>query len=73
VERNESEFRLAEKWPKRQLERSRRELIDTEQRHRMNTHGAGDFYNSELAPEHVATWIAEYFKLPRASGPDRRQ
>ena len=70
------ELRLAEKRPKRALERSRGNLLALEEAHRMNTDG--DFFyperwlridNTHLAPDVVARRIADALGLaPRASG-----
>lgn len=70
--RNETEFRLAEKPSKRNVERSRRNLL--EQKYRLNTNG--DFFypdkhiridNTNLAPEETARRIIERFDLPERS------
>jgi hypothetical protein len=71
LQRNESELRLAEKRPKRDLERSRQNLLAVEEEHQLNT-GGKFFYptqhlridNTDLTPEHVAQRIAEHFGLP---------
>lgn len=71
LRRNETEFRLAQKAPKRNLERSRHNLLETEENHRCNTEG--DFFypeshlrieNTHLTPEAVARQIADRFDLP---------
>jgi hypothetical protein len=71
LRRNETELRLAEKRPKRDLERSRRLLLEAEEKYRLNS--AGDFFyperhlridNTHLPPDAVARRIAEAFRLP---------
>jgi hypothetical protein len=68
--RNETPLRLAEKKPKRDIEKSRSNLLDADQRHQLNTRG--DFFypdlhlkieNTHLMPETVAQKIIEYFGL----------
>lgn len=72
LRRNETELRLAQKAPKRNLEHSRRNLLETEQRHKINTEN--DFFypesylrvdNTNLPPDVVALEIANRFDLPR--------
>ena len=72
LRRNETELRLAEKRPKRDLERSRRNLLELEEGHRLNTDG--DFFyperwlridNTHLSPDEVARRIADRFGLRR--------
>jgi len=82
LRRNETELRLAEKRPKRDLERSRANLLSLEGKHRLNTDG--DFFyperwlridNTHLPPDAVARQIADAFCLPRvgaSSGPSPR-
>jgi hypothetical protein len=71
LHRNETEFRLAHKPPKRDLERSRRQLIENDQKYRLNSNG--DFFypdrhlkldNTALAPDAVAQRIAAAFDIP---------
>lgn len=71
LRRNETELRLAEKRPKRNLEHSRRNLLEADRDYRMNT-GGGDFFypdrhlridNTHLAPDEVARRIVEAFGL----------
>ena len=72
LRRNETELRLAEKRPKRDLERSRANLLAVEGQYRLNTGGGEFFYpdrwlridNTHLPPEEVALRIAEAFALP---------
>ena len=45
LRRNESEFRLAQKPSKRQVDESRRRLLENDQSHRLNT--VGDFFFEE--------------------------
>lgn len=71
LRRNETELRLAQKRPKRNLEQSRHNLLSTDQRHKMNT--TDDFFyperhlfidNTHLAPdlvaEQIVTWLATF-------------
>jgi hypothetical protein len=67
LRRNETELRLAEKRPKRNLEQSRRNLLTTDQRHKTNTQD--DFFyperhlfidNADLAPDFVARQIVTW-------------
>ena len=69
LRRNETEFRLAEKRPKRNLEESTRNLLATEQKWKLNT--SGDFFypdrhlcidNTDLQPDVVARRIAEWIE-----------
>ncbi|MGE5673972.1 MAG: AAA family ATPase [Mycobacterium leprae] len=71
LSRNETPLRLAEKPSKRNLDWSRRNLLTTDQRHRLNSNG--DFFypdqhlridNTNLTPEQVARQIIERFGLP---------
>ena len=71
--RNETPLRLAEKKPKRDLDRSRRHLLDVDARHRLNTRS--DFFypdrhlkieNTNLAPDEVAERIIAHCHLPLA-------
>ena len=72
LRRNETEPRLAEKAPKRDLERSRRLLLEADERYRLNSDG--DFFydrhlkldNTHLSPEAAARRIVEAFGLPTA-------
>ena len=68
--RNETPLRLAEKKPKRDIEKSRSTLLDADRRYQLNTRG--DFFYSDrhlkientcLSPEAVAQTIIEYFGL----------
>lgn len=72
LQRNETEFRLAQKSPKRNVEQSKRNLLETERNHKLNTEN--DFFfpeshlridNTNLAPEVVARQIANWFELPQ--------
>ncbi len=69
LRRNETEFRLAEKRPKRNTEHSRRNLLSLEEKYTMNTEG--DFFypdrhlfvdNSDLEPDVVAEMIANWME-----------
>ena len=66
--RNKDEFRLSKKSSKRDVERSQKNLLDTEQRYRMNS--ADDFFypeshikinNTQLPPEETAQKIVNAF------------
>jgi hypothetical protein len=70
LRRNESEFRLAQKPPMRDVGRSRRRLVEDDRRYRFNSNG--DFFypdrylkidNTELPPEAAAQRIAAAFGL----------
>jgi len=72
LRRNETALRLAEKRPKRDLEKSRANLLAAEEAYRLNTDG--DFFyperwlridNTHLAPDAVARQIADALHLPR--------
>jgi len=72
LRRNESAARLAEKPSKRDVERSRRLLLEGERKYRLNS--AGEFAgaenyvrinNTKLAPEECARRIAAAFGWPR--------
>lgn len=72
LRRNETELRLAEKRPKRDLEFSRRNLLELDEQYRLNT-GGGEFYyperylridNTHLPPGEVARRIVEAFGFP---------
>ncbi len=72
LRRNESEFRLAEKRFKRDLDASRRQLLETDARHQLNSRGAFDhredyyrFDNTDLTAAEAAERIIEHFVLPR--------
>lgn len=73
LRRNETEFRLLHKSPKRDVEKSRALLLEDEKNHRLNSEG--DFFysenhlkinNTDLSAALVAQMIAERFGLPRA-------
>lgn len=68
--RNETSLRLAEKKPKRDLESSRRHLLDADRRYQLNSHGDFPYPdhhlkidNTYLAPEEVARRLAAHFSL----------
>jgi hypothetical protein len=72
LRRNETAFRLAEKPTKRDLDASRRHLLDADSRYRLNSdrefEGRRDYLridNSEVEPTAVAEQIIEAFGLPR--------
>jgi len=71
LKRNESEFRLSQKAPKRNLEKSKQLLLADEENHRMNSDG--DFFYSEnylklkntnLPAAEAASIIAAKFHFP---------
>jgi hypothetical protein len=71
LRRNETPLRLAEKRPKRDVERSRKLLLEHDGQHRMNS--TGDFFypdrhlridNTHLAPHEVAGRIMDHFAIP---------
>ena len=68
--RNETEFRLAQKAPKRNLEESKKLLLEAEQKYRMNSNN--DFLytdnyvkidNTQLSPCEVAQRILQTFRF----------
>lgn len=72
LERNQTEFRLQHKPPKRDVERSEQMLRQNEERYRLNS--AGDFPypeshlridNTDLLAAEAARMIAEHFALPQ--------
>lgn len=72
LRRNASTFRLAEKPTKRDLEASRRHLLDADLRYRLNSagefEGRSDYLrieNDEVEPAAAAERIIEAFGLPR--------
>lgn len=74
LRRNETPLRLAEKYPKRDLKRSRELLVNHDARYRFNSDG--DFFypdrhlridNTHLEPEAVAEQIIQRFGIPRTS------
>jgi hypothetical protein len=75
LRRNETEFRLAEKVFKRDLEKSRRQLLELDEKYVLSSGGRfdhrGDWLridNTSLEPSDVADRIIEHFALPRAGG-----
>jgi hypothetical protein len=75
LRRNETEFRLAEKPFKRDLEQSRRQLLELDSRYQLNSRGTfdarPDYYrvdNTTLSPAEVAELVIERFGLARLSG-----
>jgi hypothetical protein len=71
LKRNESEFRLSQKAPKRDIEKSRELLLADGEKHRMNSNG--DFFylenylkleNTNLSASDAARKIVEQFHLP---------
>jgi hypothetical protein len=71
LRRNVTPLRLAEKHPKRDLERSRELLLEHDAKHRLNSDG-NFFYpdqhlkidNTHLMPEQVAAQIMDRFGIP---------
>jgi hypothetical protein len=72
LRRNETEHRLAEKWPKRDVERSRTFLLEADSRYRLNSSGDTPFPypdpsryvkidNTDLSPDETAGRIVEAF------------
>lgn len=71
LRRNETEFRLAQKPSKRDLERSRRGLLEMDAKYRLNSGGVFDgrpdylrLDNTDLPPEEVAERVIARFGLP---------
>ena len=67
--------RLAEKPSRRDLDASRRDLLETDARYQLNSGGKFDerqdylrINNTLLAPGEVAERVIEHFALPRAAG-----
>lgn len=78
LRRNETEFRLSQKPPKRDVERSRRQLLDLDARYVLNT--SGEFFyperylgldTTDLSAGEVARRIVERFGLSRAGAEGR--
>jgi hypothetical protein len=71
LRRNVSEFRLQQKAPKRNLAQSEANLLQMEEKYRMNTGEEGFFYpdqhikidNTHLSPQETARLIADAFGL----------
>jgi hypothetical protein len=77
LRRNETEFRLAQKPSKRDVEQSRRRLLQHEAEYRMNSSGEFDdrpdwlrIENTHLLPGDVAEQIIRHFSLPLAGEQD---
>lgn len=72
LRRNEGESRLAEKPSKRNLEESRRRLLEQEAQYKLRSeshHTREDWLTidtTELEPQHVASTIVQHFDLPRS-------
>ena len=73
LRRNETELRLTEKPSKRDVEQSRRRLLEADARYRMNSTGEFDgradylrIDNTDLSPGAVADQVIEVFDLPRS-------
>jgi len=78
LKRNEGASRLAEKPSKRNLEASRRGMLELDARHQLNsagTFGEREDYlridNTLLAPAEVAERVIKHFGLPRATEASR--
>jgi hypothetical protein len=74
LKRNEGASRLAEKPSRRDLEASRRSLLDLDERYQLNSGGKFDeradylrIDNTLLAPAEVAERVIRHFGLPRAT------
>jgi len=74
LRRNKTEFRLAEKPSKRDLEASRRRLLEEEANYQLNSRGAFDerpdwlrLETTSLSAGDVAERILAHFDLPRAA------
>lgn len=77
LRRNETEFRLAQKPTKRDVEKSRGLLLRHDAEYRLNSAGEFDdradwlrIENTHLSPAEVAERIITHFALPRAADPD---
>ncbi|MDR7277387.1 AAA family ATPase [Catenuloplanes atrovinosus] len=75
LRRNEGATRLAEKPSRRDLDASRRQLLDLDQRYRLRSEGRFDgradylrIDNTGLEPAEVATRVIAHFGLPPVSG-----
>src|SRR5687767_1306872 len=77
LKRNESEFRLSQKPPKRNIEESRERLLEDDKNYRLNSNG--DFFyrenylkieNTNLSAYEAARRIAETFELIRVDASD---
>ena len=75
LRRNETEFRLSQKASKRNVELSRRILLQNDAEYRLNTAGEFDgradwlrIENTHLSPAEVAERIITHFALPAATG-----
>lgn len=73
LRRNETEFRLSQKPSKRDVERSRRLLLQHDTEYRLNSAGEFDgradwlrIDNTHLPPDQVAERIIHHFSLPAA-------
>jgi hypothetical protein len=73
LRRNETEFRLAEKPFKRDVEQSRRQLLELDAKYQLSSGGKfderPDYFrvdNTTLTAEEVAKRVIERFELPRA-------
>jgi len=76
LRRNETELRLAEKPSKRDVEQSRRRLLEADATYRLNSSGEFDgradylrIDNTHLSPAAVADQVIEVFGLPRSGAP----
>lgn len=76
LRRNETEFRLAEKPFKRDLQQSRRQLLELDAKYQLNSNGAfdgrSDYFrldSTDLSAAEVAEKVIERFGLPRLPRP----
>lgn len=74
LRRNETEFRLSQKPSKRDVEASRRRLLQHDAEYQLNSGGRFDgradwlrIDNTHLPPDQVAERIIEHFSLPRGA------
>jgi hypothetical protein len=79
LRRNETEFRLSEKASKRDVESSKRRLLEHEAKHRFSSEGEFDgredwlrVDTNRLQPEEVAELVIQHFGLDRSDGGDLR-
>lgn len=76
LRRNETAFRLAEKPFKRDLQQSRRQLLELDAKYQLNSNGAfdgrSDYFrldSTDLSAAEVAEKVIERFGLPRLPRP----
>lgn len=80
LRRNETEFRLAEKPSKRDLDASRKRLLEDDARYQLNSRGAFDdrpdwlrLETTNMSAGEAAERILAHFDLPRATSKERIQ